>query len=180
MDRSHHVLFAGIVILTHPYSEVGNSNLTGYKLSNKRYKRSISEKLSLLATQFPAIVLTGARQTGKTPLLRSLFPHHQYVSLDLPADAALAEDDPTNFLRRFPPPLIIDEVQYAPKLFRHLKIAIDRDRDKNGLFILTGSQKFTLMKEVSDSLAGRAAVLGVGHVIFLVPTKGSSIRYNLS
>jgi predicted AAA+ superfamily ATPase len=128
-------------------------------LSTHQYKRDISDKIVTLATQFPAIVLTGARQTGKTTILRSLFPNHTYVSLDLPADAALAEDDPGNFLRRFPPPLIIDEVQYAPKLFRHLKVAIDLDREKNGLFILTGSQKFTLMKEVSDSLAGRAAVL---------------------
>lgn len=128
-------------------------------MSNHQYKRDISDKITTLATQFPAIVLTGARQTGKTTILRSLFPNHTYVSLDLPADAALAEDDPGNFLRRFPPPLIIDEVQYAPKLFRHLKVAIDLDREKNGLFILTGSQKFTLMKEVSDSLAGRAAVL---------------------
>lgn len=128
-------------------------------MSTHQYKRDISDKITTLATQFPAIVLTGARQTGKTTILRSLFPNHTYVSLDLPADAALAEDDPGNFLRRFPPPLIIDEVQYAPKLFRHLKVAIDLDREKNGLFILTGSQKFTLMKEVSDSLAGRAAVL---------------------
>lgn len=115
-------------------------------MSTHQYKRDISDKITTLATQFPAIVLTGARQTGKTTILRSQFPNHTYVSFDLPADAALAEDDPGNFLRRFPPPLIIDEVQYAPKLFRHLKVAIDLDREKNGLFILKGSQKYTLMK----------------------------------
>lgn len=112
-----------------------------------------------LKEQFPAIVLTGARQTGKTTLLKELFPDYGYVSLDLPADAAQAEDDPTSFLSTNKKPLIIDEVQYAPKLFRHLKVAIDQAREENGVYILTGSQKFTLMKEVSDSLAGRCAVL---------------------
>jgi hypothetical protein len=112
-----------------------------------------------LTSQFPAVVLTGARQTGKTTVLKTLFPHHHYVSLDLPADAQLAEEDPGAFLRAHPPPLLVDEVQYAPKLFRHLKTAIDTDRDSNGRFILTGSQKFTLMREISDSLAGRCAVL---------------------
>ena len=112
-----------------------------------------------LAGQFPALVLTGARQTGKTTLLKSLFPRHHYISLDLPADAQLAEQDPSAFLRAHPPPLLVDEVQYAPKLFRHLKVLIDQNREINGQFILTGSQKFTLMKEVSDSLAGRCAVL---------------------
>lgn len=128
-------------------------------MSNHRYKREISDLILRLARQFPAIVLTGARQTGKTTLLKELFPDYGYVSLDLPADAAQAEDDPSSFLSKNKKPLIIDEVQYAPKLFRHLKVAIDESRDDNGVYILTGSQKFTLMKEVSDSLAGRCAVL---------------------
>jgi uncharacterized protein len=104
-------------------------------------------------------VLTGARQVGKTTLLRSLFPDYRYVSLDLLQDAEQAEHAPEEFLRRFSPPVVIDEVQYAPKIFRHLKVAIDANRNENGQFILTGSQKFTLMKEVSESLAGRCAVL---------------------
>ena len=128
-------------------------------MSTYRYKREISESISRLAKQFPAIVLTGARQTGKTTLLKALFPEYNYISLDMPADAALAEEDPSHFLLQNPPPLIIDEVQYAPKLFRHLKVAIDLDREESGMYILTGSQKFSLMKEVSDSLAGRCAVL---------------------
>ena len=111
------------------------------------------------AAHFPAVVLTGARQTGKTTLLTRLFPDYHYVSLDLPAQAQLAEEDPQTFLLNHPPPLVVDEVQYAPKLFRYLKIEIDGNRDANGRFILTGSQKFSLMKEVSDSLAGRCGVL---------------------
>ena len=111
------------------------------------------------AAHFPAVVVTGARQTGKTTLLTRMFSEHHYVSLDLPAEAQLAEEDPQTFLLRHPPPLVVDEVQYAPRLFRYLKIEIDGNRDANGRFILTGSQKFSLMKEVSDSLAGRCGVL---------------------
>lgn len=122
----------------------------------------IREKSRLVlsaAHQFPAVVLTGARQTGKTTLLRAAFPQHHYVTLDLPSAADLAEREPGEFLRAHPQPMLIDEVQYAPKLFRHLKIAIDERRHRPGAFILTGSQKFVLMKAVSDSLAGRSAFL---------------------
>ena len=105
------------------------------------------------------MVVTGARQTDKTTLLTKLFPNYQYVSLDLPAEARLAEEDPQTFLARHPPPLLVDEVQYAPKLFRYLKVEIDRNRNANGRYILTGSQKLGLMREVSDSLAGWCGVL---------------------
>lgn len=121
--------------------------------------RDISNKIKILSENFPAVILTGARQTGKTCLLTRLFPNHNYVTLDTVQDAALAEDSPETFLGRYPPPLLIDEVQYAPKLFRHIKVAIDRDRHNMGQFILTGSQKFVLMKEVSESLAGRCGIL---------------------
>src|SRR5579864_5706131 len=87
-----------------------------------------------------------------------MFPNHGFVSLDLPSEAEQAEKEPHNFLRRHPSPMIIDEVQYAPGLFRHLKVAIDASRGRNGQFLLTGSQKFTLMKRVSESLAGRADI----------------------
>ncbi len=108
---------------------------------------------------FPALVLTGARQTGKTTLVRSLLPDYNYVSLDLPSVAEQAESEPDRFFDRYPPPLIVDEVQYAPGLFRFLKARIDADRHAMGSYVLTGSQKFTLMKAVSDSLAGRAAIV---------------------
>ncbi len=121
--------------------------------------RRISDRLKQLAAAFPALILTGARQTGKTSLLRRLFPDYHYVSLDLQLLAEQAEDAPESFLQDHPPPVVIDEVQYAPGLFRYLKLAIDRQR--KGQFILTGSQKFTLMREVSDSLAGRCALLSL-------------------
>ena len=123
------------------------------------FPRELSTAVRRLAAHFPAVVVTGARQTGKTTLLTRLFPDYRYVSLDLPAQAQLAEEDPRSFLQRHPPPLLVDEVQYAPRLFRYLKIEIDENRGANGQFILTGSQKFSLMKEVSDSLAGRCGVL---------------------
>ena len=129
------------------------------ELSTKEFRREIATAVLRLAAHFPAVVVTGARQTGKTTLLTRLFPGHHYVSLDLPAQAQLAEEDPRSFLLRHPPPLLVDEVQYVPGLFRHLKVEIDGNRDANGQFILTGSQKFSLMKEVSDSLAGRCGVL---------------------
>ncbi len=111
------------------------------------------------AAQRPVIVLTGARQTGKTSLVRRVFSSHHYVSLDLPSEAEQAEKDPASFLARHRPPLVVDEVQYAPGLFRHLKAAVDRRRSENGQYILTGSQKLVLMKSVSESLAGRADIL---------------------
>lgn len=121
--------------------------------------RGISTLLTRLSAQRPALVLTGARQAGKTSLLKRLYPEHRFVTLDLPAEAAASEEDPQTFLRRNPPPLLVDEVQYAPGLFRHVKTDIDAHRKHFGRFILTGSQKFLLMKEVSDSLAGRAAIV---------------------
>ena len=85
-------------------------------------------------------MLTGARQTGKTSTLLHLFPNYAFVSLDLPTEAEQAEKEPDRFLQRHPPPVIIDEVQYAPGLFRHLKVAVDANRTQNGQFLLTGSQ----------------------------------------
>lgn len=121
--------------------------------------RDVEARLRRSARTRPVVVLTGARQTGKTSTLRRLFPDHAFVSLDLPTAAELAEKEPQAFLRRHPPPVLIDEVQYAPALFRHLKAAVDAARGANGQFLLTGSQKFTLMKGVSESLAGRADIV---------------------
>ena len=121
--------------------------------------RTLEAEILTLAARRPVVVLSGARQTGKTSLLRRCFPRHSYVSLDLPSEAEQAEQDPLSFLSRHPSPVIIDEVQYAPKVFRHIKAVVDQRRKQPGQFLLTGSQQFRLMKEVSDSLAGRAALL---------------------
>src|SRR6266481_5604446 len=120
--------------------------------------RDIEPRLQRSVRTRPIVVLTGARQTGKTSTLLRLFPKYGFVSLDLPTEAEQAEKEPQNFLGRHPSPVIIDEVQYAPRLFRHLKVAVDAHRTRNGQFLLTGSQKFTLMKNVSESLAGRADI----------------------
>jgi hypothetical protein len=121
--------------------------------------RYAEKRLLHAARTRPAVVLTGARQTGKTATLRRLFPSHRFVSLDLPSEAELAEKQPGTFLDRYQSPVILDEVQYAPALFRHLKTAIDSRRSQPGQFLLTGSQKFTLMAGVSDSLAGRVDIV---------------------
>lgn len=122
--------------------------------------RKLSQRVVELAKHFPAILITGARQTGKTALLRHSFSSAEYVTLDLPSAAAAAEHDGQAFLASFSDkPLLLDEVQYAPQLFRHLKVAIDADRHRTGRFLMTGSQKLSLMESVSESLAGRCAVL---------------------
>ena len=121
--------------------------------------RDIEPRLHRSARTRPVVVLTGARQTGKTSTFRRLFPDYDFVSLDLPTEAEQAEKEPQTFLRRHKPPVIIDEVQYAPALFRNLKVAVDENRSKHGQYLLTGSQKFSLMKSVSESLAGRADIV---------------------
>lgn len=122
--------------------------------------RRYEETLNALFAQFPAVAITGARQAGKTALVRHVFPDINYVSMDFPALAAQAEHNPAGFFQERGFPLIIDEVQYAPSLFRYLKTIIDADR-KPGRLILTGSQVFPLMQGVSESLAGRCGILTV-------------------
>jgi uncharacterized protein len=100
-------------------------------------QRDIESRLRRSARTRPVVVLTGARQTGKTSTLLRLFLDYGFVSLDLPTEAEQAEKEPDNFLRRHPPPVIVDEVQYAPRLFRHLKVAVDANRTRNGQFLLT-------------------------------------------
>jgi uncharacterized protein len=119
----------------------------------------MTDQVLSAARQFPALVVTGGRQTGKTTLLRHLFPDASFASLDLPSAAYQADERSEEFLRSYKEPVILDEVQYAPGLFRHLKAAIDAQRAVRGRFLMTGSQKFALMHSLSESLAGRCAVL---------------------
>ena len=124
-------------------------------------QRDISDKLRHQISTRPTTLLTGARQTGKSSLLRKLLPEAEYVSLDRPALASEAESQPQAFLSSFSKQVIIDEVQYAPSLFRALKILIDENRQEYGRWILTGSQLFSLMQGVSESLAGRISILNL-------------------
>src|SRR6185436_6506598 len=121
--------------------------------------RQLAERVLAAAKQFPALVVTGGRQTGKTTLLRHLFPDASFASLDLPSAAYQADERGEEFLRGYQEPVILGEVQYAPGLFRYLKVAIDARRSDRGRFLMTGSQKFSLMHALSESLAGRCAVL---------------------
>jgi uncharacterized protein len=119
--------------------------------------RGHAPNLRLALAQFPVVVLTGARQVGKTTLARSLLPDARYLTLDDPAQAERARLTPDELLRDLPTPAIIDEVQYAPNLLRHLKMVVDADRTP-GRYLVTGSQTFGVMAGVSETLAGRAAV----------------------
>jgi predicted AAA+ superfamily ATPase len=122
--------------------------------------RKYEKTLKALSEQFPSVVVTGARQVGKTALVQKVFPDYTYVTLDIPAIAAQAENHTEAFIKSHPEPLIIDEVQYAPSIFRYLKVAIDRNKNP-GRFILTGSQHFLLMQGVSESMAGRCGIINM-------------------
>lgn len=123
------------------------------------YPRTITKKLRHTVKTFAAIVMTGPRQSGKTTLLRQEFSStHQYVNLENPDVQSRAVADPIGFLDSIRRPTILDEIQYAPILLPYIKEKIDHDRTP-GQWLLTGSQNFTLMKGVTESLAGRAAIL---------------------
>ncbi|HBM16801.1 MAG TPA: AAA family ATPase [Lentisphaeria bacterium] len=124
-------------------------------------ERQIKEKIAKSAKSRPVILLTGARQTGKSSLLMKTFPEYSYTTLDKISIAAEAESNPDLFLKKLKLPAIIDEIQYAPMLFRHLKILIDENRQKYGNWIISGSQKFSLMKKASESLAGRIQIFNL-------------------
>lgn len=121
--------------------------------------RMLERKILETSSHFPVILVTGPRQTGKTTLLsRIKDKSRRYVSLDSMPARMLAREDPELFLQRYPPPVIVDEIQYAPELLSAIKISCDTRRE-NGMYWLTGSQQFHLMRGVTESLAGRVAIV---------------------
>jgi predicted AAA+ superfamily ATPase len=123
--------------------------------------RALARVLLKALKTFPAIVVTGPRQSGKTTLLRMLFSKtHRFVSLEDPDVRIRAKEDPLHFLEQYSPPVMIDEIQYVPELLSYIKTRIDEKR-KPGQWLFTGSQNFVLMEGISQSLAGRAAVLSL-------------------
>ena len=121
-------------------------------------ERNIAPVLLQLATQYPVITITGPRQSGKTTLTRRLFADKPYVTLEDPDTRRFATEDPRGFLMQFAQGAILDEIQRAPELTSYLQGMVDAD-PKPGRFVLTGSHQFELMSQVSQSLAGRTAVL---------------------
>ncbi len=127
-----------------------------------KYKnRVLANTINRAIKTFPAVVVTGPRQAGKTTLYRMLFSKtHNFVSLEDPDVRVRAKEDPLNFLNQYKPPLIIDEIQYLPELLSYIKTKIDSNR-RPGQWLFTGSQNFILMDNISQSLAGRIATLSL-------------------
>ncbi len=120
-------------------------------------KREIEAAIRTLSGKYPILAVTGPRQSGKTTLLKSMFPDYQYISLEDTNQRSFAQDDPVGFLKKYPEKLIFDEVQRVPHLFSYLQTIVDESQQM-GQFILSGSQNFHLMERITQSLAGRVAI----------------------
>jgi len=121
--------------------------------------RNISKKINRLLSNFPILVILGARQCGKSTLAKELGEGWRYYDLEIASHFALIDNDLTLFFKENSDKIIIDEAQHMPKLFNTLRAVVDEDREQNGRFILTGSASFELMKNISESLAGRVAIV---------------------
>ena len=121
------------------------------------YPRNAAHHLQQLFAAFPVVVITGARQVGKTTLLRQVFPTLDYVVFDASLDLEQARSEPELFLKNHPAPVILDEIQYAPELVASIKRAVDANQARPGRFLLTGSQQWQVMSALAESLAGRVA-----------------------
>jgi len=123
-------------------------------------RRNISDKVLAYASQYPVVTITGPRQSGKTTLCKMIFPEKAYISLEDVDERRFAKEDPRGFLNRFPDGAIIDEIQREPDLMSYIQTLVD-EKNKAGLFILTGSQQFDLMETMTQSLAGRSAIVNL-------------------
>ena len=129
-------------------------------MPHRYFERSLEPVLRRAVREFPAVVLTGPRQSGKTTLLTRTFAEEfRYVSLEPPDVRMAATEDPRGFLDMHAPPVIFDEVQHAPDLLPYIKERIDAARSRAGQYLLTGSQNLLLIERITESLAGRAAML---------------------
>ena len=124
----------------------------------KYIERALEKKLLEVIKNYKSVLITGSRQVGKSTLLKNIFPDYKYVSLDDPFLEQQAKENGSMFMMLNPPPVIIDEVQHAPELFRYIKIKCDESEER-GLFCLSGSQQFKLMKNVSETLSGRISII---------------------
>ena len=124
----------------------------------KYIRRALEERIRQEASTYKTVLVTGARQVGKSTLLKHLFPDIKYVTLDDPFIEEQAAENNSMFMAMNPSPVIIDEVQRAAKLFRYIKMKCD-ESDNKGLFFLSGSQAFHLMREVSETMSGRASII---------------------
>ena len=122
--------------------------------------RQLTERASEMLQKYPIITITGPRQSGKTTLAKLLRPEFRYVSLESLAEREFARQDPKGFLETYQNGVILDEVQYVPDLFSYLQVTTD-ERQRTGEYILTGSQNFLLMEQITQSLAGRVAVFNL-------------------
>ena len=123
--------------------------------------RTIEKAIKQASDFFPAVLITGPRQVGKTTVFENYeSKNRNYVSLDILENRDLAKQDPGRFLERFRAPLLIDEIQYAPELFPYIKSIVDKEK-KKGMYWITGSQQFNLMANVTESLAGRIGILNL-------------------
>lgn len=126
------------------------------------YKRNITSYLADIIRKFPAVAIIGARQVGKTTLARTVGHDFTYVDLEKPSDYDRVTRDPEFFLKQTPSNIIFDEAQLYPELFKVLRGVIDEQRDRKGRFIITGSSSIELLQNVSESLAGRIAIIELG------------------
>jgi uncharacterized protein len=135
-------------------------NSNGDKMVDTYIPRQLGPHVRKAVNEFPAVVVVGPRQSGKTTLLKKLFSEqYQIISLEPPDVRLAAQSDPRGFLNLYSAPIVFDEIQYTPGLLPYIKERIDANRNKAGQYILTGSQNLLLLSQVTESLAGRTAVL---------------------
>lgn len=125
----------------------------------KYVHRQMESCIKRIIKSFPCLAVTGSRQSGKSTLLINTLPGYNYITLDDPLARQRALSDPHLFLEMAGDKVIIDEIQWSPHLMSYIKMRVDENRDKMGAYVFTGSQQFTMIKNLSDSLAGRIALL---------------------